>query len=210
MSKNGKDKAAPTSSGKPLNKLIVSNAEPSDKHKQIIDEYFVNGFNKVKSVLSVSPDLTYNGANSVGTLIFSDANNKAYIQDKQNAIKANANIETSQIVRELLNVAYSDATDYLDLTTEELKSLPPDVRRSIASIRTKRKAYKGRDGIEVVEETHEIKLKDTLKAVDMLAKYCGLYEQDNKQRAATVNLTNINTDQLNVLLQVATKALNKG
>lgn len=210
MKKNSKDKIVPTSSKSPVNKLIASDKEPLEKHKLIIDEYFINGFNKVKAVLSVSPDLTYHGANSIGTLIFNNATNKAYIQDKQNTIKASTNIETAQIVRELLNVAYSDATDYLELSSKELKALPPDARRAIASIRTKRKTYKERSGAEVTEETHEIKLKDTLKAVDMLAKYCGLYEQDNKQRATNVNLTNINTDQLNVLLQVASKALNKG
>ena len=202
MKKNGKTK-------KPANAVIASIEQPSIKHAEIIDEYYTNGFSMVKAVLSVSPGITYQGASSLGKLILSSPVNKAYIKDKQNAIKASVNIETSQIVRELINVAYSDVTDYLELTTKELKALPPDVRRSIASIRTKRKSYKGRDRLNVVEETHEIKLKDTLKAIDMLAKYCGLYEQDNKQRAANVNLTNINTDQLNVLLQVATKALEK-
>lgn len=192
---------------KKVNKLIKSDKKPLLLHKQVIDEYFNNGFNMVKAVMSASPGVSYQGASSLGKLIIASPVNKAYIQDKQNEIKASVNVDTAQIVREWLNLSFSDATDYLELTSKQLKELPPDARRAIASIRTKKKKYKGRDGVEVVEETHEIKLVDKVQALNALSKYVGLYEQDNKQKASSVNLTNINTDQLNVLLQVATKAL---
>lgn len=192
-------------------KSDISNAPEvvNENHAQCINEYFRNGFNMVKAVMTVNPHLTYAGSNSIGRAIMKHPGNKAYIQAQQEEVKASTNIESSQLVRELLTIGYSDVTDYIELSSKQLKELPPDVRRCIASIKQTKKTYKDRQGIEVTEERNEIKLKDSLKAFDMLSKYCGLYEQDNKQRATTVNLTNINTDQLNVLLQVATKALEK-
>ena len=181
----------------------------NENHGQCIAEYFRNGFSMVKAVMTVNPHLTYNGGNSIGQAILKHPGNKAYIQAKQEEVKASTNIESSQLVRELLTIGYGDVTDYIELSAKELKELPPEVRRCIASIKQTKKTYKDRQGMEVTEVRNEIKLKDSLKAFDMLSKYCGLYEQDNKQRAATVNLTNINTEQLNVLLQVATKALEK-
>lgn len=187
---------------KPNNKDLKPYKAKNDLHTAIIDEYYSNGFNKVKSALTASPGITYRGAQALANSVLKDKENETYIKYKHEQLKAETNISTTQILKELLTFAYSDVTQFLGLTLDEIKALPPEVRRCLTNVKIKRQTYKDRQGKEVVEENIEFKLVDKLNAIDKINKYIGFYEVDNKQKANNVNLTNISTDKLNVLLEL--------
>jgi hypothetical protein len=92
-------------------------------------------------------------------------------------------ISKAQVLKELKRIAYSDPADLYDLDGETLLSpaqLPKEVRRAIKSFkRTVRK-----DGSVVYEYT----FWDKNRAHDQLHKIMGLYERDNRQRAADVKV----------------------
>lgn len=186
----------------------------NDLHKSVIDNYFNNGFSGVKAVLECKPDTGYVAASALARTILKDRANKEYIEEKHAQLKASANVQTEAVLKELLTVGFSDVTDYIGLTVEEIKALPPSVRRCIASYDIKKTTYLPRGakpGEEVTDEYIKIKLKDSLKAIDMINKYIGFYEKDNSQKSNSINLENVSVDNLNVLLQVAEKVnIDKG
>lgn len=180
----------------------------SERHKTVIDAYFNNGFNKVKAGLTVTDN--YNNASVLANTILKDERNSAYIQSKRDELMSTTKVNASAIVRELLNLAFSDITDFISLSDEEIKELPSSITRCIHSVKTKTTSYKNRDGKIVTEKTHEIKLHDKIKPLDMLSKYVGLFSEDNKQKQPVINLNQFNTDVLNVLLDVANKTIKQG
>lgn len=172
----------------------------NEEYKLIIDEYFNNGFNVVKAVNVIRPELSAPAAR----VLFSTIKKKhsAYVQEKQQALKAETGIKVEQIVNELINHSFSDATDYIGLNPNDLKDLPAEQRRAIQHVKHSKKSYTDRKGNEITEEQTEVKLVNKLQAFDMLAKYVGLYDADNKQKAPKIDIKSLNIEQLQVLNQV--------
>jgi len=176
-------------------------------HLAIIDEYFENGFNGRKAVLAILPDLSPNTASIRANVILNSTKNKKYIRDKQNELKKSANISVAEIARELKQIAFADLTDFLTLTEEEIKRLPPDQRRALAKVNIKEKETIYKDGTRTKEINRAYAVQDRLKALDMLAKYIGFYEEDNRQKANKVNILNIIKEQDPDALNAIEKAM---
>jgi len=98
-------------------------------------------------------------------------------------------ITADDVLKELLNWAYGDITEIMTLTAEQIKELPPEVRRLIVSFkRTTRKI----PHIDEYEIAIEVKFVDKQKAMDMVAKHIGFYEKDNDQKTTPVqNILNL-------------------
>ena len=178
----------------------------NEAHRATIDEYYTNGFNLRKAVLTINPELSLNSASVTGNYIMSHPDNKPYIQEKRQALKELTNIENEHILRELINWAYSDATQFICLTKEEVKELPNDIKRSIQTIKIKTRTYYDKQiKEEVTEEQLEIKMVDKTKAVEMINKHIGFYSEDNRQKGSNINVLQVlqdsNPDILNGLLQ---------
>lgn len=174
-------------------------------HKLIIDEYYANGYNKYKAVQAVKPGTNKSLASTLFTVLFKKAENKAYIQEKLSILRANSDIKAIQVLRELINFSFSDITDYLELSLVELSELPADLRRCISSFERKKTTYLPRGakkGEEVTEEVVKIKLIDKIKALEMVNKHIGFYEEDNRQKGMKIDLSKATNVQLNVLLQL--------
>ena len=178
----------------------------NEAHRAIISEFYANGFNKRAAVSSVNPELSVNSAKVTAHYIFTHPDNQAYIKDKQRELKESTGIQSVNIVRELINWAFSDATVLVGLTKDEVKELPPDVKRSIQSIRIKNRSYYDKElKTMVTEEDIECKMVDKTKPMESLSKWLGLYSEDNRQKGNNVNVLQIlqdsNPDILNGLLQ---------
>ena len=195
---NGKKKRTPAK------KTPTTKIRPD--HRAVIDEYFANGFNGTKAVLAIKPDTEYQQARNLAYLILNSDKNRQYIQEKQTEQGRKARIETPQIVQELKQMATADIGDYIGLSLEEIKALPPEIRRPLKRVQIKEKTYRYKDGSEATEKTVQYELEDRLKALNLLAKYVGMYEADNKQKATRIQLNQLNTHELNTLLNVVTTA----
>lgn len=161
-----------------------------DEHRAIIDEWFINGFNGVKAVQDHRPGIAYGTARVLFNTIKKDPANATYIQEKRQNLRAIAAIEPEQIVRELIQWCYSDATDYIGLSVDEVKVLPSEVKRCIQSIKHRKKEYTDRQGELVTEEVLEVRIIDKAKTVEILNKMLGNYALDNAQKGDTYNIQN--------------------
>ena len=184
-----------------------------EEHKMIIDSWFNNGFNGSKAVMEIRPEVTYNTARVMANAILKEANNQEYIQEKRQELRAKANIETEQLTTELINWIYSDPTDYIGLSVNDLKSLPNEIKRCLTGVKHRIKEYKTLKGQDVREEVIEVKIADKTKAIDILNKMLGNYSLNNKQKATTINIQQIlmgmNDDEQKQTLRVLAKILPK-
>jgi phage terminase small subunit len=176
-----------------------------EEHKQMIDNYFSNGFNGSKALQDLRPELGYNTAKVTANSILKSKSNQEYIQGKRQELRARANIETEQITTELINWIYSDATDYIGLNVKDLKGLPNELKRCIQSVKHRVKEYKDRAGQDIREEVLEVRIIDKSKAVEILNKMLGNYSLDNSQKGTKVNIETLNVQELKLLANILTK-----
>ena len=158
-----------------------------EKYKLVVDEWFVNGFNGTKAYQKYYPKASDETASTEFLSILRIPKIENYKKAKQgNAQKA---LRTSHevLLQELENWAYSDITETLLLTPEQLKELPEEVRRLITKFETNTKTYIV-DDRPVSETTVKLWFVSKEKAMEMIHKPTGFYEKDNEQKSQPVSI----------------------
>lgn len=178
---------------------------------QIIDEYFMNGYNGTKAVMSVKGLENPKHA----AVYWSNLKHKKDIQpvldEKMARMRASAEVRQEQILHELRTFAFSDAGDYMCMTAEEIKALPPDVRRCIQSYKHKKRTYYDRDvKSNVTEESIEVRFVDKIAAIKEINKHIGFYTEDNRQRHGSMSkvIDAMSAETLNELLKAGLDSRN--
>lgn len=174
------------------------------EHFAIIDEYFTNGYRQDLAVLAHRPHLSPLQASNIFNAISKRDAVQEYIMDKRISLRAKANIEPEQVVAELVNWVYADPTQFLALTPDDVKALPPEIRRCIQTINYKKVTTYDSKGNKKEQEVMDLKFIDKTKAVEMLNKMLGFYALDNKQKGSVVNVDNLNVNELKILQQILT------
>lgn len=154
-----------------------------EKYKLVIDEWFNNGFNGVKAYQSLYPKAKDETASVEFNKILRIPKIEKYKNQKQEESQKALRTSHESLLEELRNWAYSDITETLLLNPDQIKQLPPEVRRLITKYETNTKSYTVDE--EVVKET-TVKLWFVSKerAMEMIHKHTGFYEKDNEQKAA--------------------------
>jgi hypothetical protein len=176
----------------------------SEEHFAIVDEYFNNGYRQDLAVMAYRPHLKPSTASSFFSAIMKRDDVREYVLDKRAHLRAKANIEPEQVISELITWVYSDPTQFIGLTADEVKALPPETKRCIQTINHKKNKIVGKDGEERVNEIWDIKLVDKNKAIEILNKMLGFYALDNRQKQSVVNVESLNVNELKVLQQILT------
>ena len=155
-----------------------------EKHKLVIDEYFVNGFNGTKAYQSVYTDASYATADKGFREIHEIPRIKEYLDQKHKEAQDALRVTHEGILEELRNWAYSDITETILLSTEQVKALPPEIRRLITKYKKTMRHITDKDGniLETIEVI-ELWFVSKEKAMEMIHKHVGFYEKDNKQKA---------------------------
>ena len=156
-------------------------------HKEIIDTYFNNGFNKVRAYMHVLPKTNYNTAAANFNKIEARPEVKAYIAKVQSIQSDRAYMKAEDIAKELESKIVTDRTIYAGLTPEELKALPSHLKKPIKDVKHKTKTFKGKDGKTTTETICEVILYDELEIIKELNKMRGNYGEHNKQRGVNIN-----------------------
>jgi hypothetical protein len=185
-------------------KTVKSN-ELSDKHRFVIDEYFNNGYNKHKAVLAIYQEI--NNPSTAGhtfNAIIKSKPGKAYLENRRNSFAHKALITTEQVLTEFIQWGFADATDFIGLSPDDIKKLPPSTRRAIQSYKETERTETDRQGNKVTTKTIDIKLVNKADAMKETAKIIGAYELDNKQKSKGIDLKSASPEELNMLLKLFT------
>lgn len=170
------------------------------KYKRIIDIWFTNGFNGREAYKSYFPK----SKDTTATCNFSKIKEIPEIQEYINSKreKAAEKIETTHegILQELKRWIEYDITETIGLTPEELKALPIYMKRLITKYNYREKIVKFKDGTTKEKSTFiDVTFVSKEKAIEMINKHIGFYEEDNKQKAITADLSMYSYEQLKEL-----------
>ncbi|AKG94257.1 terminase small subunit [Polaribacter phage P12002S] len=191
LKRSNMSKKTPTHTNKQQstkNTGAVKVKELSEKHKYIIEEWSSNGYNKTKAVQTVCPEVgNSSAAVHVFNAIASKPSGKKYIEGVQTRLRKSTHISKEQVLQELIHGSFTDATDYIGLTTKELKELPPAARRQIQSFKETERTETDRAGNKITTKTIDIKLINKLDALKETAKIIGAYEIDNNQKKGLID-----------------------
>lgn len=161
--------------------------EVMEEHKGIILEYFTNGFNAVAAVQLFRPMLSNNIAGSTFQAIKNSKHNKEYIQELQARLESMTDVKAEHILKELIQWSYSDVSSFIGLSVEDIKALPPDVRRTIQSyeVTDHTDKYGNSTG-----QTVKLRLVNKLDSMKEISKMKGMYSIDNDQKATKIQTIN--------------------
>lgn len=174
------------------------------KQVRFVDEYLVD-FNATQAAIRAgySPKT----AAAAAARLLRNVNIQAEIARRQKDLQRRTEVTQERVVMELARVAFADATDYVGVETriinrgevkvpielavhKETAELSTDQRAAIASIK------QGANGVE-------IKLHDKIKALELLGRHIGMFN-DKLDIKATVTenpFAGLSTDELRQLIR---------
>jgi phage terminase small subunit len=151
------------------------------KLKNNLDELFcqkyVMCYNAKIAYHEVHPDVVKNSAYSLGWRMLQRDDIKARITELKNEISKEAQLENVDILNRLKNYLDADLTEFMELTPDEVKKLPVELRTMVTKFETTE-----RGSGENVTKTIKLEFFDKKTAMEMINKHVGFYEKDNKQK----------------------------
>lgn len=165
-----------------------------EKYKMVIDEWFINGFNGAQAYLKYYPKVKPDTAKVKFSNIVTIGNVATYVKSKHERIAEKSRSKHETLLKELENWAYSDITETMLLTPEQIKELPPEIKRLISKFKSTTRTY-GTDEHPVTETVVELWFVSKERAMEMIHKHVGFYEKDNEQRSNLVTETREERDK---------------
>jgi hypothetical protein len=164
-------------------KGLIKSKDLEEWQKLALEEWSCNGYNMTKAIKKVKPEIKNSSAAVHVFRSFSDTKQgKAYIQGIQNRLKSRLHISKEQILEEFINQAFTDITDIIGLSEEEIKELPSTLKRQIQSYKATERTEIDRKGNKIITKVIDCKLIDKQGALKEAAKIIGAYEVDNSQK----------------------------
>lgn len=151
-----------------------------NKYKLVIDEWFINGFNGTQAYMKFYPKSKEETATVKFNRLVRIGKIENYISEKRKAVMETLHTSHEALLNELVNWAYSDITETMMLTSEQVKELPVEIKRLITKYKRTVRRF-GEDG-ENEEEVVELWFVSKEKAMEMIHKHTGFYEKDNIQK----------------------------
>lgn len=120
-------------------------------------------------------------ARVTGARLLTYADISKYINKKLDETKKKLQLTEEKVLDEIRKLAFSDLKDYVNGGNNilEIKGLSNEKTAAIQGIKIEERTIKGQTIVN-----QEIKLYNKLDALEKLAKHLGLYERDNRQKAA--------------------------
>lgn len=152
----------------------------TDKQEMFCQEYMID-LNATQAAIRAG--YSKNTAKDIACENLAKPNIQARIAELKESRLKRVELTQDEVLEELKNFAYSDITETMELEFNQLKTLPPEIRRMIASYK---KSTTNFDGGEKV--LYEIKFIDKMKAFEMLNRHIGFYEKDNEQSKSEISI----------------------
>ena len=152
------------------------------KEQSFVNQYIIYLGNGVQAYLNSDYAIKdYNQAHVAAYKLLQKDYIQAAIAQKQKKALKKIDVSIERVLQELARLAFADINQFIDPkdgTVPNPVTLPADVRAAVADIQVITSYGKG--GKKIVK--HKIRAHDKSKALDMLMRYTGGYEQDNRQR----------------------------
>lgn len=154
----------------------------NDKQQRFCEEYTVD-FNAKQAAIRAG--YTPKTAEVQGVRLLSYAKVQSYIQELKQKLSEKTGITKERIVLELERIGFNNIQDYLDSGNQvkDLTKIDRGLAASVAQIKIENTTFDGGE-----KETITFKLHNKLDALEKLAKYIGLYAEDNKQRSSVITV----------------------
>jgi len=154
-----------------------------DKYIMIVDEWFTNGFNQTKAVQTIFPNKSDAAARKYWQRMSQNVTIENYIAEKKRKAQEALRTKHDGILNEITNWAYSDITQFIGLTPEQINQLPPEAKRLISKFKYNKRSVLGKKGgVSEIIETTDVWIVSKEKSMDMLSRHTGFYEKDNTQK----------------------------
>lgn len=160
--------------------------ELTEQQKKFCREY-MKDFNGKQA--AVRAGYSAKSANEQGSRLLTNVNVQKFLETLKNKAAEKDEGLADEIVAELKKIGFSDIKKYLDPdnTIKDISKLPPELTTVVESIKKTETEF-GDDKTGGTKTSIQFKLHSKLDALEKLAKYVGLYEADNKQRGAIINV----------------------
>lgn len=150
----------------------------SEKQRRFTVEY-VKDFNGLQAAIRAG--YAENGAGVTANRLLNNPNVAALIAEHVKAGEARAAVTQDRVVMELARIAFADIRNVMTwdgqrTTFKASNELDDDAARTIASVKERTTRTEDREGKAVTYlETRELKLYDKLKALEMLGRHLGMF-----------------------------------
>lgn len=163
----------------------------TEQVKRFLDEYFVT-LNGYKS--AVYAGFSEKTARSQASQMLDVEENIEYLSKLKAEYALKNGINKESVLNEYRKIAFSDVRNILtvDGGLKSIDEIDNDTAGAIASIESFDEYSK--DGSEKLGTNRKIKLHDKLRALEALSKHLGLFEKDNEQKKADIQI-NITPDE---------------
>lgn len=155
-----------------------------EKYCLVVDEWFVNGFNGTKAYQSQYPDASDEVAAPRFVEILRISKVEEYRQEKMKTASEILGTSHIELLNELKNWLYSDPTEFINLTPDDIKQLPVELRRLITEFEHTVTTTSTGNTVEKIK----LKFVSKEKAMDIVTKHVAFFEEDNKQKQPKVNI----------------------
>ena len=143
----------------------------TEKQKIFADEYLID-LNATRAYRAAYPSVKKDEtARANGSRMLTNANVAGYISDRMNERQKRTEITQDMVLQELASIAFARATDYVEIKfdgTNSVVMVKPTTELSEEQIGAIAGIKEGANGIE-------IKLNDKEKALEMLGRHLGMW-----------------------------------
>ena len=165
----------------------------TDAQKRFCDEYLVD-LNATRAYKVAYPNCKKDDtARANSSRLLTIANIQEYISKKQKEIEKRTEVTQDMVVQELAKIAFFNIKDIYteNGTLKQIKDINDNTSRAIASIKTLQKAGSMKININmegqdkeiplehIDEQTIEFKTNDKVKALELLGKHLGMFNDVN-------------------------------
>lgn len=143
------------------------------KQKRFVEEYLID-LNATQAAIRAGYDVgSAQRASEIGAQLLQNTQVSSAISKAMAERSKRTGVNADRVVTELAKIAFVNASDVIDADTATLKpDAAPEDTAAIQSVKVK---TFGEDGLE-----REIKMADKLKALELLGKHLGMFEDKLK------------------------------
>jgi len=165
---------------------VIKESDLSEKQIIFAKEYLVC-MNATESAIKAG--YSKKTAHSQGCRLLKNVKVKSYVEQCLQERASKLDITPNRILEELGSIAFFNINNIFDGDRiKSINELPKEVARAISSIKLRKEKI---DGDDIPSEVMEIKANDKLKAIEMLMRYLGMFEIDNKQGKEETNIKSV-------------------